>query len=113
MFPNRTGPFFVPSAGFIVQSPHENLVIICFNEDNNVRHNLAEHPFRKSRKIAFWRLDRCMRIDKHVAGYLCNRLRGTLLQPFLDCTIERTHLVAILNDIVILRHFKHEGAKIY
>ena len=48
---NRTCTFLVTASRFVGQAPHEDLVIICFNEYDNIGHDLAEHPFGKPGEV--------------------------------------------------------------
>ena len=112
MFRDRTGTFLVPQPRIIGETPHENLIIIRFNEHEDIGHQLAEHPFGKPCKIAFGCLYRGMGIDQHIPLDLRDCLGGPLLEPFLDRAVKGTHLVAVLHDLVVPGNFEHEGAEV-
>ena len=88
------------------------LVIISLYENDEIGHDLAQHPFGKPCKITLRSFDRCMGVDQHIPGNLCDCLGCHLLQPFLDGAIERPHLVTVFCDQLGYCHFKHEGPEV-
>src|SRR5208283_1025930 len=80
---NRPRTLFVPAPRFVGHAPHKDLVIIRFNKDDHVGHDLAEHPFGEPGEISLGGFHRSMGVDQNVSCDPGNRLGRALLEPFL------------------------------
>src|SRR5208283_3991168 len=109
---NRPRTLFVPAPRFVGHAPHKDLVIIRFNKDDHVGHDLAEHPFGEPGEVALGGFHRGVGIDQNVPRDPGNRLGRTLLEPFLVGPVERPHLIPILHKFLVFGYFEHERAKI-